>query len=135
MELKVQITLLFTLFLAATTSAQEDQYSFYKEQARKDANYEQSLVVVKAEDEEDYWKDQQRYENDLKKQNSTACMVYMNEKRAAYSEHAKLCGNHCIHSDYYYQQASFYFIYNTDNQNFTEETIGSTLQVASPRNL
>ena len=135
MKLKVQITLLFTLFLAAITSAQEDQYSFYKEQARKDANYEQSLVVVNAEDEEDYWKDQERYEKGLKKHDSTAYKVYMNEKRAAYSEHAQRCGNDCIHSDFYYQQASFYFIYSPENQNFSKETIGLIVQVASPRNL
>ncbi|MCK0160931.1 hypothetical protein [Allomuricauda sp. F6463D] len=132
MNLKVQIILLLTFGLATMSTAQENQYSFYKAQAQSDAKYEQSFVVVSAEDEKDYWEDQERYERDLKNQNSEAYNVYMNEKRSAYTKHAQLCKDLCTHSDYFYQQASFYFMYK-DNENNSKEAFGSIVQVASPR--
>ncbi len=122
----------FTLGLASTVLAQEGETSFYEEQARKDALNEQSAVFYNVEDEKDFWRDQVRYEKDLKTQDSKAYNNYMEAKRMAYSEHAEFCKNQCTHSDYYYQQASFYFTYK-DNQNFSKEATGEIVQVASPR--
>src|SRR6056297_2513219 len=116
MRLKVHITLIFALGLATMASAQENNISFFEEQARKDAQKEQSSVFANIEDEKDFWNDQIRYETDLQNQNSTAYKVYINEKRMAYSKHAEACNNHCKHTDYYYQQASFYFTNKTNEQ-------------------
>ncbi|MDF0707814.1 hypothetical protein [Flagellimonas okinawensis] len=133
MRLKVHITLFFTLALAAMGMAQEGKDSFFRKQALKDAIREQSATYATLEDEKDFWQDQNQYEKDLESKDKDSYTVYMNAKRSAYSEHAELCGDHCTHSDFYYEQASYYFTYIGD-KNFTKEAIaGSIVQVASPR--
>ncbi|MDF0717651.1 hypothetical protein PY092_15920 [Muricauda sp. 334s03] len=131
MRLKAQLAVLFTLALVATASAQ-DNLPFYEELARKDAHREQSSIFSNLEDEKDFWYDQVRYEKELKKQQSTAYKVYMEAKRVAYSKHAEECNNSCTHSDYYYQQASFYFTYK-NTEIFAQEATDGIVQVASPR--
>lgn len=132
MRLKVHITVLLTLGLATIAWAQENTVSFYKDQARKDAHLEQTSTFSSLEDEKDFWNDQVHYENDLKNQNNVAYKIYMDEKIKAYSNHAEACNNNCTHTDYYYQQASFYFTYK-DSENNSKEAIGTIVQVASPR--
>ena len=132
MRLKTLFTVLFALGLAAMAFAQESEYSFYEAQARKDFHYEQSLVLVSNEDVEDYWKDQARFERDLKKHDGNAYNVYMNEKKTVYAEHAKSCGEQCRHGRDYYQHALLYFTY-TDDQYLSKEAIESVVQIASPR--
>jgi len=132
MRVQTLLTVVFILVLATIVSAQENELFFYEEQAQKDAHLEQTSTFSSLEDEKDFWNDQVRYEDDLKNQNSKAYKVYMNQKIKSYSEHAEACNNHCTHSDYYYQQASFYFTYK-DNENSSKETIGTIVQVASPR--
>ncbi|MBR9853157.1 MAG: hypothetical protein GYB37_01070 [Algicola sp.] len=132
MRLKVHITVILTLGLATIASAQESDASFYEKQARKDAHQEQTIIFSSTEDEKDFWKDQIRYEEELKTKNLIAYQVYMNEKREAYSKHAHSCNNQCTHSDYFYEQASIYFAYK-NNKNFSKEAIGAIVQVASPR--
>ncbi|MBO0331195.1 hypothetical protein [[Muricauda] lutisoli] len=132
MRLKVHITVWFTLALAAMALGQEKDVPFYEKQAWKDAHQEQSTTFSSLEDEKDFWKDQNRYEKDLKTKDDLAYNSYMVAKRAAYSEHAKTCGNHCAHSYYYYERASIYFSFEI-NENFSREAIGTLVQVASPR--
>ena len=132
MRLKVQITLLFALGFFYTVSAQDGELSFYEKQAQKDAQNEQLSVFFSLEDEKDFWKDQKGYEKDLKTKSPLAYGAYMKAKKAAYSSHAESCKNDCTHSDFYYQQASFYFTYNGE-QNILEEVIAETVQIASPR--
>ncbi|NDV17182.1 hypothetical protein GO009_14245 [Muricauda sp. TY007] len=134
MRITTLLTVLFALGLATVVSAQDNPVSFYEKLARKDAQLEQSSTFSSLEDEKDFWYDQVRYEKDLKTQDSKAYNIYMNTKRAAYSEHAESCRNQCTHSDYYYQQASFYFTYKS-NQSLSKEAIGTIVQVASPRSL
>ncbi|AEM70674.1 hypothetical protein Murru_1634 [Allomuricauda ruestringensis DSM 13258] len=132
MRITTLLAVLFALGLATVVSAQDNTVSFYEKQARKDAQLEQSSTFSSLEDEKDFWYDQARYEKDLKTQDSKAYNIYMKAKRLAYSEHAESCKNQCIHSDYYYKQASFYFTYK-DNQNLSKEAVGEIVQVASPR--
>ena len=132
MRLKVQITVLFTLGLVTMALAQDNTASFFEKLAQKDAQLEQSVSFSNLEDEKDYWNDQIRYEKDLKELDVRSYNVYMNEKRIAYSKHAEACNNHCKHSDYYYQQAGFYFIYK-DTENYTKGATDGIVQVASPR--
>lgn len=131
MRLKAQLAVLFTLALASTALAQ-DNLPFYEEQARKDAYREQSSTFSSLEDEKDFWYDQVQYEKELKKQHGSASKAYMEAKRIAYSKHAEECKNDCTHSDYYYQQASFYFTYK-NNEIFPQKAIDGIVQVASPR--
>jgi hypothetical protein len=132
MRLQIHIAIWFTLGLATASMAQHNGLSFYKELARKDAHREQTVAFSNIEDEKDFWMDQIQFENDLKVQNVPAYQVYMNEKRMAYSEHAEKCKNDCMHSDLYYKQAGFYFIYSDDTI-YSKEAVGTVVQVASPR--
>jgi len=126
------LMVLFAFGLATMASAQNNSDSFYENQARKDAQLEQSSTFSSLEDEKDFWNDQIRYETDLQNQNNEAYKVYIKEKRMAYSKHAENCNNNCTHTDYYYQQASFYFTYKAD-EHYSKEAIGALVQVASPR--
>ena len=132
MRVATPLMVLFALGLATMVSAQDNTVSFYEKQARKDAHLEQTSTFSSLEDEKDFWNDQIRYETDLQNQNSAAYKVYMDAKRMAYSKHAQACDNNCVHSDYYYQQASFYFTYKA-NEHYSKEIIGAIVQVASPR--
>ena len=132
MRITTLLTVLFALGLATVVMAQDYTVSFYEKQARKDAQNEQSAVFYNVEDEKDFWYDQVRYEKGLKTQNSKAYHIYMKAKRSAYSKHAEFCENQCTHSDYYYQQASFYLTYK-DNQSLSKEAAGEIVQIASPR--
>ncbi len=110
--------LLFTaaLCLPIVMSSQDtaelpDNFSFFKEQARKDAKHEQLLSLSHIEDEMDYWKDQRNFEKSLKKISYNGYQAYVNAKWAAYSEHEEHCTDECSHGAYYLAQASFYSRY------------------------
>lgn len=132
MRLKVHITVFLALGLAAIASAQENDLSFYENQAKKDAYKEQTAIFLNVDDEKDFWQDQVRYEKELKTKNRLAYQVYMTSKQEAYSKHAHSCNNQCTHSDYFYEKASIYFTYK-DNENISKGAVGSIVQVASPR--
>ncbi|WP_318312190.1 hypothetical protein [Flagellimonas crocea] len=132
MRLQILFAVLFTVGWSSLTSAQEEQNSFYENLAIKDAQYEQYFVFMNAEDEKDFWKDQKRYENDLRKQNSEWYHSYLNGKRIAYSQHAKACSSHCTHSELFFEEAKRYFIYY-DNKTFLGDPADIIVQIDSPR--
>lgn len=132
MRLRVQIVALFALGVITKISVQDNEIPFYEKQARKDAQHEQLSVFFSMEDEKGFWKDQTSYENDLETQDNASYHIYMKAKQSAYSEHAQSCGNHCEHSDYYYQRTSLYFTYKA-KQDILKEAIVEAQQIASPR--
>lgn len=113
---------------------QEDKLTYYEQRAKQDAEYEQSLVLEKEEDEADFWSDQKQYEKDLKARDKKAYKAYMKGKRDAYAEHEAHCGHHCGHSDYYHHHAHFYYSYhNTYYRNPSRRaTLGTRVMLGSP---
>ena len=136
------MTLLFAFTMVASATAQEgknemgqeqESLSYYEQRAKEDALYEQSLAMGNKEDEKDFWKDQKRYEKDLRKRNKEAYRAYMKGKSDAYSEHAAFCGQHCRHSEYYYQQAQFYDSHSAYHYPRSNVAVRSNVRVTSPR--
>lgn len=132
MRLKVHITILFALGLATIGTAQETKDSFFRNQAVKDAHYEQSYTFANLEDEKDFWHDQHQYEKDLATKNIKAYSVYMRGKKAAYREYEKLCGDQCKHSKYFHDRSRVYISY-TEDQFPLKEITSSVVQITSPR--
>jgi len=75
-----------------------EKATFYEQRAKEDAAYEQSLVLNNEKDELDFWKDQKRYEQDLKKSDEAAYSSYMKAKKRAYHEHFQKCSGTCNHT-------------------------------------
>jgi len=138
MRFTALLVVLFTLSLARVASAQEKRgnqnlHLFYEEQAKADAKYEQSLSMKNEDDEKDFWKDQQRFEKDLRKVDREAYRIYMNGKKNAYVEHAEHCADFCHHSDLYYDQANYYYLYHEYHSPERSTTSRSGFQITSPR--
>lgn len=96
------------ILMAQEGTDKEERLSYYEQRAREDAQYEQSLALE--EDEAaDFWKDQERYEKELKKKDRSAYKAYMKGKRDAYAEHYDHCDHHCHHGNHYYYHATFYY--------------------------
>ena len=87
----------------------ENKSSYYENRAREDAAFEQRFKAESAEEENEFWEEQQAYEKNLKKRDRKAYRAYMRGKRAAYREHIQYCNAHCHHSAFYYEHASFYY--------------------------
>ncbi len=108
------LVLILALGLVPTLHAQQqesekDRLSYYEERAREDAKYEQSLSAKEEADEADFWKDQEEYEEELKRRDKSAYKAYMKGKRDAYKEHYSDCDHHCHHGAHYYSHATFYY--------------------------
>ncbi|MBO0323790.1 hypothetical protein J0X14_15880 [Muricauda sp. CAU 1633] len=88
--------------------------SFYSQLAQKDAAYEQSLVLHSEKDELDFWKDQKRYEQDLKKSDEAAYRTYMKEKIEAYHQHFASCSISCYHTKQHLEKAKTYLSYSNE---------------------
>lgn len=83
--------------------------SYYKKRALEDATYEQQFSAETKAEEETFWKEQKKYETNLKRNDRKAYRAYIKGKEDAYFSHYENCNNHCHHSDYYYHHASFYY--------------------------
>ncbi len=111
------LSLLSLLFITVGAFAQEkdtdekDSPSYYEQRGMEDAEYEQSLQLAEAEEEE-FWEEQKAYERKLKKRNRKAYKAYLKGKRDAYAEHRQHCNAHCHHSSHYHSNASFYYYHN-----------------------
>ena len=131
------ILLIFSTTLAAqenNDSDTMDKESYYEQLSRQDAAFEQSLDLANEDDEKDIWKDQKKYEKDLRKRDKEAYRAYMKGKHDAYAEHAEHCGSHCQHSEHYYQHAHFYFSYSDYHYpRHNNVAIRTGVQIASPR--
>lgn len=86
-----------------------DKTTYYQNRAEEDAKFEQQFTAENKNEEKAFWKEQKRYEKDLKKRDRVAYNAYMKGKRDAYREHYAHCDHHCHHSHYYYSHASFYY--------------------------
>jgi len=107
-------TIIFSLsgvLFSQTDHGDEDSLDLFEKQAKKDALYEQSVQLLSAADELDFWTDQKNFEKALKKFNYNAYRTYLTGKRKAYLEHEEHCDKQCKHGDYYQLQASFYYQY------------------------
>ncbi|SFC06910.1 hypothetical protein SAMN04487891_105193 [Flagellimonas taeanensis] len=116
-----------------TEAPELDRDSYYEQRAREDAEYEQALEMRNEEDEKDFWKDQDKYEKDLRKRDKKAYKAYMKGKRDAYAEHAAHCDNHCHHSDHYHRQAQIYYTYHEYHYPRSSTVVQSRVRVATPR--
>ena len=134
------ITAIFALGFSTSILAQEnekknatdDKLSYYEQRAREDAVYEQSLTMQNEGDEEDFWKDQKRYEKDLKHRDKEAYKAYMKGKQDAYAEHEAHCDHHCHHSEHYHHQATFYYSYHRYDYPSRRAAIGTGVRVSAP---
>jgi hypothetical protein len=91
--------------------SKKQRISFFMERAQQDAKYEQTLVTGNKEDELDIWKDQKRFEKDLKDWDWASYDAYMFAKKNAYLKHDEVCEDHCNHTDYYFEQITPYLMY------------------------
>ena len=133
-------TLLALIFSTALTAQEKetqhtelDRDSYYEQRAREDAEYEQALAMRNEEDEKDFWKDQERYEKDLRKRDKKAYRAYMKGKRDAYAEHAAHCDHYCHHSDHYHRQAQMYCTYHEYHYPRRSTVVQTGVRVATPR--
>lgn len=90
-------------------SSNQDRMAYYEQRGAEDARFELEFKAKSKADEKAFWKEQQAYEKNLKKQNRTAYRAYMAGKQDAYAEHYHYCDAHCYHGDGFYQHAGFYY--------------------------
>ena len=90
------------------TATAERHLEFYRVMALNDARMEENLVFSTEEDETDYWKDQFRFEKELKEKEYSAYKNYIHYKRIAYLEHQSECEIAENHGKGYLAQAHFY---------------------------
>ncbi len=113
MKLKGIIAMCFLLSFANWGFGQgvdivEQNLEFYRQMALNDAHMEEDLVFSSEEDEADYWKDQFRFEKELKEKEYSAYKNYIHYKRIAYLEHQSECDIAENHGNGYLAQANFY---------------------------
>ncbi|MDO7172679.1 hypothetical protein [Mariniflexile sp. AS56] len=113
-----------------------DKQSYYQNRAYEDAKYEQQFVAETKAEEEAFWKEQQAYEKDLKRQDKKAHKAYVKGKKDAYKSHYSHCDSHCHHSASYYGHASFYYYgyHEHYNQRYPRRSssVSAGVRVATP---
>ncbi|MFD2588822.1 hypothetical protein ACFSQJ_17985 [Croceitalea marina] len=82
--------------------------AFYASLAEKDAKYELSYTFLSAEDERDFWKDQESFENALADKNILAYQFYLKHKIKFYKDHQAACSLKCGHSTLFLKHATTY---------------------------
>ncbi|WP_108424019.1 hypothetical protein [Flagellimonas amoyensis] len=131
------LALTFSTAMAAqengTPETEQDRDSYYEQRAKEDAEYEQGLAMRNEEDEKDFWKDQDKYEKDLRKRDKKAYKAYMKGKRDAYAEHAAHCDSQCHHSGHYHRQAQIYYTYHEYHYPRRSTVVQTGVRVATPR--
>ncbi|MAY86522.1 hypothetical protein ACH3O9_06070 [Leeuwenhoekiella sp. A16] len=110
----------------AQESGDDKKMAYYEQRAKQDAAFERSYKAESEAEEEAFWKEQHKYEENLKKEDEVAYKAYMRGKRDAYKEHKKHCDHHCHHSEHYYSEASFY--YYSNNRSYYKPAPRSTIR-------
>ena len=109
--------------------------AYYQQKAREDARIEQEFRAESKREEKVFWNQQKEYEKNLKSQDRRAYRVYIEAKNDAYANHYQTCNGSCPHSDYYYQQAGFYY-YEYHQPRYsgtsTRATINTNIGVSTP---
>lgn len=134
----------FGLFTNAQAQATKVEYksqvavqqnsSYYQQRAIEDAQHEQAFKASSKKEERAFWKEQKKYEKNLKSKDRRSYRVYIEAKNDAYAAHYNDCNGTCHHSDYYYQHAGYYYYeyrqprYNTA----TRTTINTNIGVSTP---
>jgi hypothetical protein len=133
---------LFLIVFAFTlnVNAQEDTdtkqgTAYYQQRAAEDAKYEQEYQAKNDREDKAFWKEQKKYEKQLKKNNRRAYRAYIQGKNDAYAEHHQHC-NHDHHSDYYYSNTRFYYYQYDNRRNYNRSTnrpiINTPVRVNTP---
>lgn len=91
--------------------------TYYQQRAAEDAKYEQEYKAQNDSEDKAFWKEQKKYEKQLKKNNRKAYRAYIQGKKDAYAEHHNHC-NHDHHSDYFYSNARFYYYQYDTRRNY-----------------
>ncbi|OQD43986.1 hypothetical protein [Croceivirga radicis] len=113
MKASVRTLVLFMAIMPLLVCAQQPQkvnVLFYEKLAERDALNELNLNLVDAEDEADFWKDQERFEAELQKKEPNAFAIYLAKKKIVYLAHKKTCSEKCKHSALFAKHASKYFL-------------------------
>ncbi|WP_157449700.1 hypothetical protein [Croceitalea dokdonensis] len=82
--------------------------SFYQQLAKKDASYEQGLNLPSSVDDDDFWKDQQIFEEQLLAKNPEGYRTYINKKAELYRIHELSCDESCRHGERFVLKSQFY---------------------------
>ncbi|WP_243698814.1 hypothetical protein [Flavobacterium sandaracinum] len=85
------------------------ELSYYQQRGIEDAQHEQQFKVKSKAEEREFWKEQKQYEKELRKKNRRAYHAYLQGKKDGYAAHHYHCGSHCNHSNYWYQNAGYYY--------------------------
>jgi hypothetical protein len=109
--------------------------SYYQQRAREDAQLEQEFKANSKKEERAFWKEQKEYEKNLKSQDRRAYRVYIEAKNDAYASHYHNCDGTCHHSDFYYQNAGYYYsAYRQPRYSgtSTRATINTNIGISTP---
>lgn len=109
--------------------------SYYQTRAREDAQQEQQFQANSKKEERTFWKEQKEYEKNLKSDDRRAYRLYIEAKNDAYASHYHNCDGTCHHSDYYYQNAGYYYYeYRQPRYNATNmrTTITTNVGISTP---
>jgi V8-like Glu-specific endopeptidase len=129
--------MIFAQSTEASNVSKQDKTSYYEMRAKEDAKYEQQLRTDSKEEDEDFWKEQKDYEKELKRRDRVAYRAYMRGKKDTYKAHYHNCDHHCLHSDRYYQYATFYYYGYHDHyyyqQNPRSSNVNARVSVGIPK--
>lgn len=95
----------------------QDKMAYYESRGAEDARFELEFKAKSKAEEKAFWKEQQEYEKNLKKENKKAYRAYIASKQEAYTEHHHHCDDHCYHSDSFYHHAGYYY-YGYEEYNY-----------------
>ena len=116
-----------------------DIATYYEQRAKQDAEFEQNFRAESKAEERKFWKQQKRYERELRRRDREAYHAYMQGKHDAYMEHHANCHANCYHG-YYYRDHAHYYMYGYYGNHFyyhryprNRSTIRTNVRVNSPR--
>ncbi len=113
---RISLHIILLLLLPVSVMAQHPQgenlVDFYEGLAQRDALYEQNLSLVSLEDQKDFWKDQNSFEQLLAQKNPQGYRIYLKNKGKAYRVHQKNCQVSCQHSEHYFRKAAYYSVHS-----------------------
>lgn len=116
--------------------SEPDTATYYEQRAYEDAKYEQEFNAKNEREDKSFWKEQKKYEKQLKKNNKIAYRAYIQGKKDAYAEHHQHC-NHNHHSDYFYTNTQFYYYEYENRRNYDNRpyrpVISTPVRVSTPR--
>jgi hypothetical protein len=142
------LILLFTFGFLTNVQSQEtkatysselkskNNLSYYQTKGEQDAELEKKFKASSRSEERAFWKEQEQYEKNLKKENKRAYRVYVQSKNDAYAAHFHSCSDHCHHSDYWYQHAGYYYYeYRQPKNEYRplRTTVNTHIGVSTPR--